>query len=541
MGVILHLSDLHLLSSETAIQERVLSALVDAIRRDREHRGRVVDLIVITGDVFDCATLDLARSARAFRTLLGELVAATGDDPPTVVVPGNHDRRSSGLVGPQRPQLFQALANAGIPRLHVHGTDPHFLAASIPHEVHGMPIALVAYDSTWLPGGLLGAGGTLRQEDLLQAASAIADVDPDWPVVLLQHHHLVPTPLTDCDPIDAGRSRFLKWGVEGLLPRLVAHADREEWMVAALGAGTALSTLHSLGRAVLVLHGHKHNPTARVLVGTKESEGDVMIASAGSAGTSQSVRQSSSRRSARIWPSFNVVELDRESIHVEAIGFAFRGPNRRDVDYRSLVFAARSGARWEVAPAPASKGVGALLEEDSSAVTLAPAGNRWSLDCVRTLAPGPDLPPHYIESIDGPAGASVVVDGLEHSLPHRLELGFEAREYRIHSAVPRTVDEARRLASEAAPFGSVEHLVRYRTRMARLSLHGPDSLLASTFASVSDIGSGLEHPVRLEREDRRVVLTLPNAAARSLLRIYWPLEVASRESTGMRNLALAVG
>ena len=59
----------------------------------------------------------------------------------------------------------------------------------------------------------------------------------------------------------------MRWSVEHLLPTLIANADREEMTMTALGAGTALSTLHALNRAVLVLHGHKHYATARMLSG----------------------------------------------------------------------------------------------------------------------------------------------------------------------------------------------------------------------------------------------------------------------------------
>jgi hypothetical protein len=65
------------------------------------------------------------------------------------------------------------------------------------------------------------------------------------------HHHLVPTPLTDLHSIAYPSStRLVRIGLERVLPWLVAHADREELTMTALGAGTAISTLHSLGLAV---------------------------------------------------------------------------------------------------------------------------------------------------------------------------------------------------------------------------------------------------------------------------------------------------
>src|SRR6185295_3507046 len=134
-----------------------------------------------------------------------------------------------------------------------------FLAQVVPPELYRQPFWIVAFDSTYLPSGWLSAGGMLRQEDILQAAAAIGDRNPDWPVLFLLHHHLVPTPLTDVGVVQVDDTpQLVRWGVQQLLPRLVSNADREEMTMTALGAGTALSTLHGFGRAVLVLHGHKH-------------------------------------------------------------------------------------------------------------------------------------------------------------------------------------------------------------------------------------------------------------------------------------------
>ena len=52
--------------------------------------------------------------------------------------------------------------------------------------------------------------------------------------------------------------RSARWLLGKALPTLVSNADREELTMTALGAGTALSTLHTFGRPVLLLHGHKH-------------------------------------------------------------------------------------------------------------------------------------------------------------------------------------------------------------------------------------------------------------------------------------------
>ncbi|HTV21128.1 MAG TPA: metallophosphoesterase, partial [Polyangiaceae bacterium] len=279
MALIAQLSDLHLLSGEPE-QPDILAALVDAMRREVSEKARPLDLLAITGDVFDSASRLPERSVNAFLRLHGELRAALGRDVPTVIVPGNHDRRRSGLIGPFRREPFIALRDALGERAFVHGSEVPFLAQVVPHELHGMPAWVVAFDSTYLPSGLISAGGSLRQEDILHAAAAIGQRQPDWPVLFLLHHHLIPTPLTDVGVVKVDKTpQLVRWGVEHLLPTLIANADREEMTMTALGAGTALSTFHALGRAVLVLHGHKHYATARLSSGLAEGQGDVLIVS----------------------------------------------------------------------------------------------------------------------------------------------------------------------------------------------------------------------------------------------------------------------
>ena len=83
-----------------------------------------------------------------------------------------------------------------------------------------------------------------------------------------------PAPLTDVGVVKVDKTpRLVRWGVEHLLPTLIANADREEMTMTALGAGTSLSTLHALDRAVLVLHGHKHYATARLLARPRACSG----------------------------------------------------------------------------------------------------------------------------------------------------------------------------------------------------------------------------------------------------------------------------
>src|SRR5258706_16075840 len=90
MARLFHLSDLHL-SPGDAEQATVLSALVSAVARERELRGRV-GMLCLTGDVFDCATLAPGPAVAAFEALLDALEEAIGERVPAGGGPGNPDR-----------------------------------------------------------------------------------------------------------------------------------------------------------------------------------------------------------------------------------------------------------------------------------------------------------------------------------------------------------------------------------------------------------------------------------------------------------------
>jgi len=413
VSLLVQLSDLHLLGDREG-QPALLDALVRALDGERRRRERPADLLVVTGDVFDSSSLPADEAIAAFRDLHGRVREALGrPDLPTVVVPGNHDRRRMGIFGPHDQALFDALAEATVGEAFVHGSRVPFLSEVVPPELHGLPLWLVVFDSTYLPHGWLSAGGALRQEDLLHAASVIGRREPSWPVVFLLHHHLVPTPLTDVGIIDpSGTSRLVRWGVEHLLPRLVANGDREELTMTALGSGTALSTLHTMGRAVVVLHGHKHYATARLLRGVEADQGDVMLVSAGSAGTAQPWYPTTSREAARLWPSFNVVELGDQGLAVDIISFGY-DDSRGNVVVRPMVRAGREDARWllrpvtgdvhkrgEAGPRLASNELTCRLEPGSSG----PPGARWDIVADRRFDGAPERTP---------AAFSDTVDALE--------------------------------------------------------------------------------------------------------------------------------
>ena len=153
MGLIVHLSDLHLLS-DAEEQAAIIAALPHALSQEQKRRGQPVELLAITGDVFDSGTLDPQRAVSTFKALYQRIVAALGCTVPTVMVPGNHDRRVHGLVGPHRTALFEQLARKLENHVWVHGNPGHFLAAVVPEGFHSIAAWVVAYDSTYLPLGL---------------------------------------------------------------------------------------------------------------------------------------------------------------------------------------------------------------------------------------------------------------------------------------------------------------------------------------------------------------------------------------------------
>lgn len=551
MGVVVHLSDLHLLGGD-AEHDLVLSSLIAALDEDRTRRGRAIDLVVITGDLFDTATLEPTAAVREMLALHASIqhVLGRGTAVPTVIVPGNHDRRRMGLFGPHRTDLFDALRAAAPPEMWVHGADAPFLADVVPHAFHRLPLHLVAYDSSYLPTGYLSAGGNVRSEDLLHAAARIGDDRPEWPLLVLLHHHLVPTPVTDTGPIETHRmSRLAHTSLHRILPMLVTHADREELTMTALGAGSVLSLLHSFQRSVLVLHGHKHIASARKLEGMREGEGDVILASAGSAATAQRWSPRSAERwptpgdesmdPVRIWPSFNVVELDGPALAIETVSFGWKGRSAGQLATRPLVWAEQDGARWDVTPTRASEPrAGPALAENTGLVRLFPSSRhpraRFDSLRVRGLEPGPGRGfSRYREVVEGLPDGSLEQrdrDGRTvlraATLPATITVPLsEPTELDVLAAVPRTLEEVRRAhGSMAAPFPAVSLFNRYAAARASLTIEGLGAASRDAFASVLDLGSGRERACRLHRADGddRVVLEVIDCPARAVLRVHWP-------------------
>jgi 3',5'-cyclic AMP phosphodiesterase CpdA len=523
MHLLIHLSDLHM-ARDPATQSTLFTELVKTLGRERDSARTDSVGMVITGDVFASATQPHGRAVDEFLRLHGRMVEALGGDAPTIVLPGNHDRRALGLLGPNRGKLFRALRAAADPsRMFVAGCSAPYLAEVVPGGFHRLPAHVIAYDSTYLPGGLVGAGGTLRLEDLLMASAGLPD--DGRPVLLLTHHHLIPTPLTDISHIDSSRgSRIVRWIIRSVLPALVSYGDREELTMTALGAGTVLSTLHTFRRPILLLHGHKHVPTARLVAGMTEDCGDVLIASAGSGGTRERVHAARHPDAARLWPSFNLLRLSDTDVRIESIGFSPK-PTPRPPVRRQLASARRDGPKWR--PEPVSfrvKDPSPRVELDEATYTLAPSvvwADRWDLRCVRRveLRDGATVR-RYVEFVR----ASPIFVGARgrRREKRRVEIATSGfTRYEVPGALART--RTTRSSGTGAAFEWVGLLCRYGAIRATLRLAHERANGVDPFGSVTDLTIGRERPVRLIDADGHWTLTAEGCAPRSLLRIYWPI------------------
>jgi len=528
MALLFHLSDLHIDSANTG-QRVLFDVLVETLGREKARSDATHTALVITGDVFDSSTARPRVVIPLFLDLHARIVAALGCAAPTIVLPGNHDRRWRGLVGPHRTRLFKALQDSVDPRsIYVAGCRAPFLAEVVPPSFHGLPTDVVAYDSTYLPHGWVSAGGMIRQQDLLQAH---AGLDPDRtarPLLFLVHHHLIPTPLTDVSFIDSAGSmpRAVRWLLGRVLPAIVSNADREELTMTALGAGTALSTLHTFGRAVLLLHGHKHFPTARLLRGLVEESGDILVASAGSGGQRERLHGTHDPDAVRLWPSFNVVRIEEERLTIESVSFSPKRSTRRAVR-RDLATAKRRDHRWEPgAVSTRMRDITKRVERDEARFVLsssrAGSAATWDYVCERTvvLSPGAKLG-RYVEFVPVHVERARIRTSASR---RRIELRTDGvTRYAVADGLRRTATSLAEARGASQAFEWVGLLSRYGGSSVALSLARAQAEDLAPFGSVTDLGTGREWPIVVCATSDDWCIRLEGCAPRTLLRLYWPL------------------
>ena len=522
---IVHLSDIHL--GATPDQETaVLDPLVRALETLRAEWDAPPSLLAITGDLYDTPEADVAAATRRFVALLAAIRGALGGDVPTIAIPGNHDRRTAGLLLPFREDIIEALATAGVPGLIVGGRQLPFLAEHVPDAFHGLSFAVALIDSSYTPSGAVSAGGLLREEDLLELAETLVRSGDDGrrPLLLLTHHHIIPTPVTDTSRIDADTTNpVLRWLAHNVLPNIVSYADHEEWMMTALGAGSALSTLQAFGRPVFVLHGHKHYPTVRVLRGSLKDQGDVVLLAAGSAGLALALDDGDEENVARLWPSFHVIDVQDRDVKVRTV--AYYGPHTPA--RRELLHVTAEGQSWKIDPTDdriAHRS--AKLEWNRSDVTLRPCSgrqdSRWDLLAVRSVRAATAM--EYSEHLRAASGASFQVEGARVDPETRsidLPTDGSLYAYRLIGGAVRTVREAIREYGASDPYEGVELLCRYESAEARLTLRGlPGTSIP--FGSLVDLtrGRAMPHPITT-RDDGVIEMVVKDCGPRMQLRIQW--------------------
>ncbi|WP_394831905.1 metallophosphoesterase [Pendulispora rubella] len=530
-ALLLHLSDLHFCKTEERDPAPELRKLLcKAVGTVVEEAGPDVRVgLVVTGDLIDSSDTPAERIADVFRSFVHDLREVIGSAP-IVLLPGNHDRRIGGVFAPWSTRAMQDLeaAVSGDGCTYVHAPNADEPLAHSVHELSSvLGVNVVAYDSTHAIEGKISAGGLFRTTDLLAVPGIVGC---DKPVVLLLHHHLVPTPVTDVGVMDTSHTTWFERNfVQRFLPWLVSFADREELFMTALGAGTTLTLLGSLGSATVVLHGHKHYPTARLLRATQAGDGDVLIASAGSSGTLEQYRALGPRERTFLWPSFNAVTFRGDDISIETVFFSPKGtrPNVRQV----LARATRKGASWEGSRVEGPSISEVRVASDEAEFLLRPGGvGLWDVSCLRRLGTPPGSVRSYQEPLDALPRAEISGERVSVEPNGRVTLRVDPGEtsYRATSALVRTVGEARRRnAGDAfSPFQCVSLKVRRGAGLARLVLRGLPRAAEICFGTLTDLNTGQERPIALEPADDGVSLVVPFCPARRLLRIHWPLETA---------------
>jgi hypothetical protein len=348
----------------------------------------------------------------------------------------------------------------------------------------------------------------------------------DLPLILLIHHHLIPTPITDISPVDSvGGARLVRWLVDTAVPALVSNADREELTMTAIGAGTALSTLHTFGHAVVLLHGHKHFPTARLLRGMTEDCADLLIVSAGTAGRRERIQATHDPDAARLWPSFNVVEMNDRAIAVDSISFAPRRTTRRPLR-RVLARAVHEGPK--LVPEPVTFRVEdheprVALDQAEFQLSPSASGARWDMACERkvTLVDGVRLD-RYTDFIHVLPAIVAGRHGGRFSRRVDLEIGSVTR-FQFSAALCRTLGEGAKCYGAGAAFEWVGLLCRYGAVSAILSLSRDGVGDTDPFGSMTDLSTGRERPLPVEASASAWTIRADACPPRGLLRLYWPL------------------
>lgn len=287
-----------------------------------------------------------------------------------------------------------------------------------------------------------------------------------------------------------------------------------------------------LGCVVIVLHGHKHYATVRLLKGL-DGDADLLITSAGSCGLTQDWTGGEYDEAPKLWPSVNFIQVD--GVHVQVMSQAWSPfqPDRRSSP-RHLVSAKRDAQQWalELPPLREVQFHPVLTLNELQARLTPSQAHLGRLDVVtqrRLASHARAWLDEYWEVLEGPPGAvarELVIDGVprrDAKCPARVKVAKDGvSTWRVEGGAFSSIDAAQAFSLGHA-YESVELLNRSRADVARLRVHlGP--VKTTPFASITNLTTGKERPCPLTREGDVVTVTRHNCPARTLLRLYWPLE-----------------
>jgi hypothetical protein len=247
-------------------------------------------------------------------------------------------------------------------------------------------------------------------------------------------------------------------------------------------------------------------------------------------GTRERVHATRDPDAARLWPSFNRIELSGDDVQIESLAFSpkygARPPLRRD-----LARVKRAGRRWVLEPVtfrvedPAPR-----VEEEQATYVLSPAllsNERWDFTCERRVTradvggPGAELR-RYVDFVHALPRVLGSRSGRRTNRRVELQVGGVTR-YVVENGLARTLAEGARAYGAGTAFEWVGLLCRYGAATATLRLARIEGEGFDPFASVTDLTTGRERPVRIVTTPEHWTVTAEHCSPRSLLRVYWPL------------------
>jgi hypothetical protein len=151
------------------------------------------------------------------------------------------------------------------------------------------------------------------------------------------------------------------------------------------------------------------------------------------------------------------------------------------------------------------------------------SNERWDFTCERRVTPkaGAELR-RYVDFVHAVPRVLGSRRGRRANRRVELQVGGVTR-YVVDNGLARTLAEGARAYGAGTAFEWVGLLCRYGAAKATLRLARIEGEGIDPFASVTDLTTGRERPVRIATTIEDWTVTAEHCSPRSLLRIYWPL------------------